>query len=324
MLLSRPKMDPYRTLNVPRSADQAAIKQAYRKLAKILHPDRNPGSARSEQRFKEVSQAYDLLSDPIKRAKFDRGEIDAEGRPRQTFKGFEFAGDPQSGAESIFGKMFGGAFGRGFGGPFGEGFGSSRSQVRFEDLRREAAAAARAGARAAKRGGHRRYRLEVDFVTAAQGGRQRLDLDAGRTVDVTVPAGAEHGSTLRLKGQGQSGSSGGAAGDALVEIAIRPHPVFTRQGHDVHVELPVSVPEAVLGASVPVPTVDGPVLISVPAGSNSGRTLRLRGRGIVQPDGRRGDQYVRLLVVLPEAPDAELEAWAKRRNYDVRRNHEPR
>ena len=323
MLLSRPKMDPYRTLNVPRSADQAAIKQAYRKLAKILHPDRNPGSARSEQRFKEVSQAYDLLSDPVKRAKFDRGEIDAEGRPRQTFKGFEFAGDPQSGAESIFGKMFGGAFGRGFGGPFGEGFGSSRGQVRFEDLRREAAAAARAGAREAKRGGHRRYRLEVDFVTAAQGGRQRLDLDAGRAVEVTVPAGAEHGSTLRLKGQGQSGSSGGAAGDALVEIAIRPHPVFTRQGHDVHVELPISVPEAVLGASVPVPTVDGPVRISVPAGSNSGRTLRLRGRGIVQPDGRRGDQYVRLLVVLPEAPDSELEAWARRRNYDVRRNHEP-
>ena len=324
MLLSRPKMDPYRTLNVPRSADQAAIKQAYRKLAKILNPDRNPGSARSEQRFKEVSQAYDLLSDPVKRAKFDRGEIDAEGRPRQTFKGFEFAGDPQSGAESIFGKMFGGAFGRGFGGPFGEGFGSSRSQVRFEDLRREAAAAARAGAREAKRGGHRRYRLEVDFVTAAQGGRQRLDLDAGRAVEVTVPAGAEHGSTLRLKGQGESASSGGAAGDALVEIAIRPHPVFTRQGHDVHVELPISVPEAVLGASVPVPTVDGPVRISVPAGSNSGRTLRLKSRGIVQPDGRRGYQYVRLLVVLPEAPDSELEAWARRRNYDVRRNHEPR
>ena len=145
-------MDPYRTLNVPRSADQAAIKQAYRKLAKMLHPDRNPGSARAEQRFKEVSQAYELLSDPVKRAKFDRGEIDAEGRPQQTFRGFEFAGDAQGTAESILGKMFGGAFGRGFGGPFGENFGSSRSQFRFEDLRREAAAAARAGAREAKRG----------------------------------------------------------------------------------------------------------------------------------------------------------------------------
>jgi DnaJ-class molecular chaperone len=317
-------MDPYRTLNVPRSADQAAIKQAYRKLAKMLHPDRNPGSARAEQRFKEVSQAYDLLSDPIKRAKFDRGEIDAEGRPRQAFKGFEFAGEPHSGAESIFGKMFGGAFGRGFGGPFGEGSGGGRSQFRFDDLRREAAAAARAGARQAQRGTDRHYRLEVDFVTAAQGGRQRLDLNDGRAVEVTVPAGAEHGSTLRLKGQGERGAPGGAAGDALVEIAIRPHPVFTRKGHDVHVELPISVPEAVLGASVPVPTVDGPVRIGVPAGSNSGRTLRLKGRGIVRPDGRRGDQYVRLLVVLPEVPDPELEAWARRGNYDVRRNLKPR
>ena len=315
-------MDPYRTLNVPRSADQAAIKQAYRKLAKLLHPDRNPGSARAEQRFKEVSQAYDLLSDPVKRAKYDRGEIDGEGRPRQAFKGFEFAADPQGTAEGIFGKMFGGAFGRGFGGPFAEGFGSARGQFRFDDLRREAAAGART--RQARRGADRRYRLEVDFATAAQGGRQRLHLDDGRAVEVVVPPGAEHGSTLRLQGQGVSGSSGGPSGDALVEIAIRPHPLFTRKGNDVHVELPISVPEAVLGASIPVPTIDGPVRITVPAGSNSGRTLRLRGRGIVQPDGRRGDQYVRLLVVLPEAPDSELEAWARRRNYDVRRNHEPR
>jgi DnaJ-class molecular chaperone len=317
-------MDPYRTLNVPRTADQAAIKQAYRKLAKMLHPDRNPGSARAEQRFKEVSQAYDLLSDPIKRAKYDRGEIDAEGRPRQTFKGFEFAGDPQGAAESIFGKMFGGAFGRGFGGPSGEGFSGGRTEFRFEDLRREAARAGGARPRQAKRGADRRYRLEVDFLAAAHGGRQRLHLDDGRAVEVAVPAGAEHGSTLRLKGQGEKGSPGRTPGDALVEIAIRPHPVFTRKGHDVHVELPISVPEAILGGSVPAPTIDGPVRITVPAGSNSGRTLRLRGRGIVRPDGQRGDQYVRLLVVLPDARDPELEAWAKRRNYDVRRNHEPR
>jgi DnaJ-class molecular chaperone len=317
-------MDPYRTLNVPRSADQAAIKQAYRKLAKMLHPDRNPGSARAEQRFKEVSQAYELLSDPVKRAKFDRGEIDAEGRPQQTFRGFEFAGDAQGTAESILGKMFGGAFGRGFGGPFGENIGGGRGEFRFDDLHREAAKAGSARARQARRGADRRYQLEVDFLTAAQGGRQLLHLDNGRAVEVTVPPGADHGSTLRLKGQGERGSPAGASGDALVEIAIQPHPMFTRKGHDVHVELPISVPEAILGASVPVPTVDGPVRISVPAGSNSGRTLRLRGRGIVRPDGRRGDQYVRLLVVLPEAPDSELEAWARRRNYDVRRNHEPR
>jgi DnaJ-class molecular chaperone len=307
-------MDPYRTLNVPRSADQAAIKQAYRKLAKMLHPDRNPGSARAEQRFKEVSQAYDLLSDPAKRAKYDRGEIDADGRPRHPFKGFEFAGDPQNAAETILGKMFGGAFGRGFGDAFKPG----RAEFRFDDLRREAA---RAGARQAQRGADRRYRLEVDFVAAALGGKKRLVIGSGRAVEVSVPPGAEHGSVLRLKGQGEAGAP---AGDALVEIAIRPHPVFTRKGADVHVELPISVPEALLGASIPVPTIDGPVRITVPAGSNTGRTLRLKGRGIGGSEGRRGDQYVRLLVILPEAPDAELEQWARRRNYDVRRDREPR
>ena len=312
-------MDPYRTLNVPRTADQAAIKQAYRKLAKMLHPDRNPGSARAEQRFKEVSQAYDLLSDPAKRAKYDRGEIDADGRPRQAFRGFEFAGDPQSAAESILGKMFGGAFGRGFGGGFGDAHKPGRGEFRFDDLRREAARAA--GARQAQRGADRRYRLEVDFIAAALGGKKRLIIGSGRAVEVSVPAGAEHGSVLRLKGQGEAGTP---AGDALVEIAIRPHPVFTRKGADVHVELPISVPEALLGASIPVPTIDGPVRITVPAGSNSERTLRLKGRGIGGPEGRRGDQYVRLLVTLPEAPDAELEQWARRRSYDVRRDREPR
>jgi DnaJ-class molecular chaperone len=317
-------MDPYRTLNVSRSADQAAIKQAYRKLAKILHPDRNPGSDRAEQRFKEVSQAYDLLSDPEKRAKYDRGEIDADGRPRHSFRGFDFAGDPQSAAETIFGKMFGGAFGRGFGGAFGEAHRSGRGEFRFDDLRREAARAASAGARHAKRGADRRYRLEINFVAAARGAKERLDLGGGRTVEVTVPPGAEHGSVLRLKGQGEAGALGGQRGDALVEIAIRPHPVFTRKGDDVHVELPISVPEALLGASIPVPTIDGPVRITVPPGSNSGRSLRLKGRGIGRPDGRRGDQYVRLLVLLPDARDAELEQWARRHSYDVRRNTEPR
>jgi DnaJ-class molecular chaperone len=312
-------MDPYRTLNVPRTADQAAIKQAYRKLAKMLHPDRNPGSARAEQRFKEVSQAYDLLSDPAKRAKYDRGEIDADGRPRQAFRGFEFAGDPQSAAESILGKMFGGAFGRGLGGGFGDTLKSGRGEFRFDDLRRGAGRAA--GARQAERGADRRYRLEVDFVAAALGGKKRLLLDSGRTVEVTVPAGAEHGSVLRLKGKGEAGTP---PGDALVEIAVRAHPAFTRKGADIHVELPISVPEALFGASIPVPTIDGPVRITVPAGSNSGRTLRLKGRGIGGPESGRGDQYVRLVVTLPEAPDAELEQWARRRSYDVRRDREPR
>jgi len=307
--------DPYRVLNVPRSADAALIKQSYRKLAKVLHPDRNPGDQRAEQRFREVTEAYDLLSDPAKRARYDRGEIDAQGRLRQRFRGFEFAGDPQR-PEGIFGKMFGGAFGRGYGGAPGGGGGAA-----FEDLRRRAERTASASAREARRrGADRRLRLEVDLVTAARGGRQRLDLGLGRTVEVAVPAGAAPGDTLRLKGQGEAGTLGGAPGDALVEIAVRPHPVFTRKDRDIHVELPISVPEAVLGASIAVPTIDGPVRMTVPAGSNSGRTLRLKGRGIGAPDGQRGDQYVRVLVVLPEAPDAELEQWARRRSYDVRRD----
>ncbi|HZD25882.1 MAG TPA: DnaJ C-terminal domain-containing protein, partial [Alphaproteobacteria bacterium] len=263
-----------------------------------------------------------LLSDPEKRAKYDRGEIDAHGRPRHAFKGFEFAGDPQSAAETIFGRMFGGAFGRG--GAFGEGFKAGRGEFRFDEMRREAARAARAGARQVRRGADHRYRLETDFVTAARGGKERLDLGHGRAVEVAVPAGAEHGRVLRLKGQGETAPLGGAPGDALVEIAIRPHPVFTRKGDDVHIELPISVPEALLGASMAVPTIDGPVRITVPAGSNSGRALRLKGRGIGKPDGQRGDQYVRLLVVLPEGRDAELEQWARRHDYDVRRNHGPR
>jgi DnaJ-class molecular chaperone len=313
--------DPYRVLNVPRSADAALIKQSYRKLAKVLHPDRNPGDQRAEQRFREVTEAYDLLSDPAKRARYDRGEIDAQGRPRHPFRGFEFAGDPQR-AEGIFGRMFGGAFGRGHGGPRGDAVGGSGAAFGFEDLRRRAERTASASAREARRrGADRRLRIEVDFVTAARGGRQRLDLGLGRTVEVSIPAGAAHGDALRLKGQGETGALGGPPGDALVEIAVRPHPVFTRRDHHVHVELPISVPEAVLGASVAVPTIDGPVRMTVPAGSNSGRTLRLKGRGIGGPDGRRGDQYVRLIVVLPDATDPELEQWARRRSYDARRDH---
>jgi DnaJ-class molecular chaperone len=264
------------------------------------------------------------LSDPAKRARYDRGEIDTAGRPRQPFSGFEFSGDPRA-AEGIFGKMFGGAFGRGFGGGSGQGAKGRGAEFRFDDLRQRAERAASASAsEARRRGADRQFRLEVDFLVAAHGGKKRLEIGRNRTVEVAVPAGAAHGDVLRLKGQGEAGTLGGAPGDALVEIAIRPHPLFTRKGHDVHVELPISVPEAVFGASIAVPTIDGPVRMTVPSSSNSGRTLRLKGKGIGAPGGRRGDQYVRLLVMLPEAGDAELERWAKGRSYDVRRDHEPR
>ncbi len=332
--------DPYRLLNVPRSADQATIKQAYRKLAKSLHPDRNPGNAPAEQRFKEVTQAYDLLSDPAKRARFDRGEIDAEGRQRRDFGfgGFgSFAGArdaaardtaARGAAESLFEKMFSG----GFGGSFGRGFASGQAATgrfratqadqraggaAFEDLRGQARGAG-AAAGQKLRGADRRYRLGIDLRSAARGGRQRLQLDDGRTIEVDVPAGTESGKVLRLKGQGDPSPLGGPAGDALVQIEVRADPEFRRQGQDIYVDVPISLAEAVLGARITVPTLDGPVRLTVPPGSSGGRSLRLKGKGIALPGAGYGDQYVRLLVMLPDAPDVELEDWARRHADEVR------
>lgn len=296
--------DPYLVLNVPRDADQAAIKAAYRKLAKRLHPDRNPGDARAEQRFKEASQAYDLLSDPTKRRRFERGEIDAEGRPRG-FAGFGSSG-PQGGGgfrgfEDILGRMFGG----GFGGAFGRGGGPQSVE---EMLHRRS----QSQGPQAPRDADRRYRIEVDFLTAARGGEVRLEVAGGRTLKLEVPPGTEDGRVLRLRGQGEAGSDRGPGGDALVTIAVRPDPRFTLKDRDIHVELPVALSDAVLGAKLAVPTIDGPVRITVPAGANSGQTLRLKGKGVATPEGGRGDQYVRLVVTLPEPPDAELAAYLRR------------
>lgn len=300
--------DPYRILNVSREAGQAAIKAAYRELAKKLHPDRNPGDSRAEQRFRQVTQAYELLRDPARRAQFDRGQIDAEGKPRFGFGNFGFGhgAEAQSGRASgtggdgLFDKIFGAGFGRGGAG--------------FEGLR---------GAQGARRtrGGDRRCRVEVDFLLAAQGGKQRVDLGA-RVLEVDIPPGSRDGSVLRLKGQGSPGSLGGPAGDVLVTIAVRPHERFSLQGKDVYVDLPISLPEAVLGAKVTVPTIAGSVRISVPPGSNSGRSLRLKGRGVAVPGEAPGDQYVRLVVTLPEPLDPELDAfvrrWAAKHDYDPR------
>jgi DnaJ-class molecular chaperone len=312
--------DPYRVLNVSRRAGQAAIKAAYRELAKRLHPDRNPGDAGAEQRFKQVTQAYELLRDPAKRAQFDRGMIDADGKPQFGFGNFGFGrgagtrpgaqagarpGASAGGGDGLFEKIFGGAFG--WGGPGG---GPS-----VEELRGAAPDSGRA------RGVDRRHRVEVDFLLAARGGRQRLAL-GDRVLEIDIPPGTEDGRVLRLKAQGGRGSPGGSPGDALVTIAVRPHRHFSLHGKDVHLELPISLSEAIQGAKVTVPTIDGPVRISVPPGSNSGRSLRLKGRGVAVPGEARGDQYVRLVVMLPEPPDAELaeylRRWAEKHPYDPR------
>jgi DnaJ-class molecular chaperone len=304
--------DPYRILNVAREAGQATIKAAYRELAKRLHPDRNPGDSGAEQRFKQVTQAYELLRDPAKRAQFDRGQIDGDGKPQFGFGNFGFRpggagqagrGGAFGGGDGLFDKIFGGGFG----------------QAGADGLR----GAARGGLKRT-RGEDRRCRVEVDFLLAVRGGKQRVELGA-RLLEIDVPPGCKDGSVLRLKGQGNPGALGGAAGDLLATIAVRPHERFTLQGRDIHLELPISLPEAVLGAKVTVPTIAGSVRITVPPGSNSGRSLRLKGRGV--PGGTPGDQLVRLVVTLPEQPDPELDdfikRWAQKHPYDPRGDLDP-
>jgi DnaJ-class molecular chaperone len=297
--------DPYQVLGVARDADQNAIKKAFRKLAKKLHPDLNPGNKKVEQEFKEVNVAYDLLSDPKKRERFDRGEIDASGaeRPERSFyrayaegggntkyRDAEFGGEFS--AEDILSELFG----------RGRSRGGRSTRMRGEDVN---------------------YSLTVSFLEAANGAKKRVTLADGKTLDVTIPPGTEDGQTLRLKAQGLPGVGGGPAGDAYVEIHVEPHPFFNRKDSNIHLDLPVTLPEAVLGASVTVPTIDGNVSIKVPAGSNTGTTLRLKGRGLVDRKTReRGDQYVTLKVVLPDKPDAELkeflERWSAGQSYDPR------
>jgi DnaJ-class molecular chaperone len=288
--------DPYEILGLQKTADDAAIRAAYRKLAKKHHPDLNPGKAEAAETFKAINAANDLLSDPAKRARFDRGEIDAEGnevRPeRQYYRDFSdspghqrYAGniDPED-LESIFAQAFGGG-----GSPFGARRGGGPGGQRFS-----------------ARGSDAHYTLTVSFLDAANGTTRRITLPEGRTLDVRIPAGVEDGHTLRLKGQGMPGLGGGPTGDALVEIAVAPHPLFHREGDDVIVELPVTIQEAVVGASLEVPTIKGKVRLTIPPGSGTGTRLRLRGRGI-----RQGHQFVQLHVVLPPGEEPELAAFLK-------------
>jgi|TARA_A100001391_G_scaffold189264_2_gene160582 DnaJ-class molecular chaperone len=291
--------DPYSTLGVARGATDAEIKSAYRKLAKELHPDKNRDNPKAAEKFSAATNAYDLLSDKDKRARFDRGEIDADGNPTAPFGfggggGGGFRGQPggfeTGGAD--FGDIFEGLFG-GAGRRAGGGFGRQAPQPR--------------GANVA-------YRLAVQFADAAILAPQRITLQDGKTIDLKLPAGVESGTQMRLSGKGQQGPGG--AGDAIVTIEVRPHPFFTRDGDNVRLDLPVTLDEAVKGGKVKVPTVDGPVMLGVPAGTTSGKTLRLRGKGFTGKDGTRGDQLVTLMVDVPAddpAIQALVEKWQDRR-----------
>ncbi|WP_089175446.1 J domain-containing protein [Bosea sp. AS-1] len=293
--------NPYEVLGVAATASAAEIQSAYRKLAKKLHPDLNPGDKAAEERFKEVAAAYDLLSDADKRKRFDAGEIDASGaeRPQHHFYR-DFAtsdqGDPYADASGFADFM-------------------DQDDAFAELLRRSQRS------RANRRGQDLHYHLAVDLVDSITGATKRLTLPDGGTIDVKIPAGLIDGQTLRLKGKGAPGVGKGGPGDALIEVEVRPDPRFAREGDDITVELPVSLTEAVLGGQVRVPTPTGDVTMSVPKGANTGTKLRLRGKGVPRRGGGQGDQFVKLKVVLPKTPDPELEAFVsgwKDKDYDPR------
>ncbi len=295
--------DPYKTLGVARDANEADIKKAYRKLAKELHPDRNKDNPKASEKFSQVTNAYDLLNDKDKRARFDRGEIDGDGNPAAPFgfgnggggrpqpggfrsEGYESGGPDMS---DIFEGLFGGAQ-RGGGGGFASGFGR-RPQPKGENVA---------------------YRLQVPFVDAATLEPQRVTLSDGKTLDLKLPPGVESGTQMKLAGKGEQGPGG--AGDAILTIDVQPHRFFTRDGDDVRIDLPISLAEAVLGGSIKAPTVEKPVMLTIPKGTTSGKTLRLKGKGFHKKTGGRGDQLVTLMIDIPADNKALVdfvEGWAK-------------
>ena len=310
--------DPYDVLGVSKTASEAEIKKAFRALAKKHHPDKHAGDATAQKKFQEIGAAYDIVGDKEKRAKFDAGEIDATGNPRgfdpsaHGFRGGPFGGGGQGGprdfhftwtdqqgeggqqgfnAEDLFADLLGGLGGRG----------SGRQQQ-------------------ARQGQDFSVTMTVSFDDAARGAERRVMLPNGEQIDVKIPVGVRDGQHVRIKGRGGAGRNGGPPGDILIQISIAPHPTMRRDGNDIRMELPVTLKEAVLGGKVPVPTFSGTVTLSVPANSNTGTTLRLKGKGIAPPNTAAGDLYVKLVVTLPDRPDAGLAKFAQdwMADYDPR------
>ncbi|MEK4032963.1 J domain-containing protein [Methylocystis sp. IM3] len=312
--------DPYDVLGVSKSASAADIKKAYRQLAKKYHPDRNKDDVKAKERFAEINTAYEIVGDEKKKAQYDRGEIGADGKPRG-FEGFG-AGAGQGGFSRAWRSAGAGPganqhFEFNVGGQGGGGFDPS-------DLFADLFGGRRRAQPTPERGEDVAATATVPLETAAKGGSARVILPSGRTLEVKVPAGVEDGQQIRLRGQGQPGGRGGEPGDALVTVKIAPHPYFKPEGRDLRLDLPVTIYEAALGAKVQTPTLDGKVELAVPAGSNGGRVLRLRGKGLPQTESKpAGDLYVTLKLMLPEEPDAEFEARLRdlreRHHYDPRR-----
>jgi DnaJ-class molecular chaperone len=317
--------DPYSELGLKKGASETEIQKAFRKLAKELHPDTNRDNKVAEERFKRVTAAYDFLKDSDKRKKFDAGEIDADGR--EVFRGFGGGGAGRAGGSPFGGggrgasthfegmdmddimSMFGG--GRGGGSPFGGGFGGGQRE------------------QPPAKGGDIKIKLDIDLLDTIVGNTRRVLLSDGRTVDVNIPKGSRDGQSLRLKGQGSPSPSGrGAHGDALVELKLKPHPIFRMDGNDLHMDLFVSLPDALLGGKVQAPTPDGPVSVNLAKGSNSGAILRLKGRGALDSkDGTRGDLFAHVVLAMPDKgldgmPDdlktelvSLLERWRDKADY---------
>jgi DnaJ-class molecular chaperone len=295
--------DPYKTLGVEKTATEEDIRTAYKKLAKKHHPDLNPGDKEAENRFKDISAAYALLNDPEKRRAFDAGEIDEMGQPKPERRFYRDYADAGAGfryerAEDLgdLGDLFGDLFSRRAQG--GEG---ARTQFRM-------------------RGADIAYTLPIDFLEAVNGGKKRVDMPDGKTLDISIPAGVRDEQIIRLKGEGGPGIGGAPSGDALITVTVRPHPVFRRDGNDIKSVVPITLSEALNGGSVQVETITGPVNLKIPKHSNTGRILRLRGKGV---QGRaKGDHLVELQVMMPPHPEAALETfiadWEREHPYNPR------
>ncbi|MEQ8734183.1 MAG: J domain-containing protein [Rhodospirillaceae bacterium] len=305
--MSKPE-DLYTTLGVAKTAGQNEIRAAYRRLAKQYHPDLHPGDSSAEEKFKAISAAHSILGDEDKRKRYDRGEIDASGAETPQAGAYRQHAEGPGPHQYYTSSNFGDA--------------ADINEI-FSDLfgRQSQAGQGRQSSSFSRRGSDLQFTLGVEFLEAARGCTKRLTLPDGQSLDVNIPKGLTDGQTLRLKGKGQPGFGKGGPGDALIAVAVKPHTKFTRQGNDIQIELPITLPEAILGGRVEVPTINGSVTMAIPKGSTSGTTLRLKGKGI-ETKSARGDQLVRLSIALPDSIDAELTEfmtdWAESHSYNPR------